>query len=943
MAETQFRNKVLLFLICVVLFVFDGHAQTIADTKLPVDPSVKIGKLDNGLTYYIRKNTRPENKLELRLVVNAGSLLEDDDQQGLAHFTEHMAFNGSKNFEKNELVSFLQSIGVEFGADLNAYTGFNETVYILPIPTEKKENVEKAFQILEDWAGAVAFEDQEIDKERGVVLEESRLGKGADDRMQRVIYPKIFEDSKYAERLPIGKEEILKSFSYDVLKRFYKDWYRPDLMAVIAVGDYDPAVLEQMIRKHFGQLKNPPAPRPREITKLNERGDTEALVVTDKEATHHILQLFYSFMPKNPVITMANYREHLVERLFTSMLSQRIQELTQRPEPPFIYGGTFLAGFARGYEFLTSLAYVGNLGVEPAMMALVAENERARKFGFTANELDRAKKTMLKSIERTYNERDKTESSAIVEEYVRHFLNKEPIPGIENEYAYYQQYLEGISLQEVNTFAAAHLPTPESKKLIVLSGPEKASFALPSEEQLNNMATAATEQDIKPHVEKELAASLMAKSPKTGKILKSKELTDIGVHELTLSNGARVLLKPTTFKNDQVVFSATRFGGQYLFPVSDRYNAEYASSIVGQMGVAEFSPTDLKKVLAGKTASVNARMGNISETLSGQSSADDIETLLQLTYLTFTSPRKDSELFKSFVAKQQALYKNMLSDPEYVFQNMMVKELFKGHPRAPELPTAQTFERIDLDRSFSIYKERFSSAKGFTFILVGSFTLEKIKPLIETYLASIPGEKIPVEIKDPGVRPVKGPLKRVVEKGTEPKSLVRLMWTGETTFSEKEQFHIQALVEVFNIKLIETLREELSGVYGAGMYGALSKNPYPNYSIGVSIPCGPENVDKLIEATLNEVKKIHQNGPTQEDLNKVKETWRQQYNVNLKENNYWARQLSQSVETGSKLNSILETPEKINSLTPKDIQDVASKFLDTNNYLLFVLNPEDAQ
>ena len=404
----------------------------LSEDKLPVDPSIKVGKLSNGLTYYIRKNTRPEKKAELRLVVNAGSILEDDDQQGLAHFTEHMAFNGSKNFKKNDIVSFLQSIGVEFGADLNAYTSFDETVYILPIPTDKKEIVDKGFQILEDWASTVAFENEEVDKERGVVLEESRIGKGADDRMSKITYPKIFADSRYAKRLPIGQEDILKNFKYDVIKRFYKDWYRPDLMAVLVVGDVDVAETEQLIKKHFEHLKSPATPRPRTYAEIPERKKSEGVIATDKEATNPILQIYYSNTKEKEETTLADYRNSMVRRLFTSMLSQRLQELTQKSNPPFIFGGSSLSGFVRGYEGYSAFAVLSKGGPEPAITAIVQENERARKFGFTPAELERTKKTLMKGMERAYNERDKTESANLVDEYVRNFLEKEPIPGIEN-------------------------------------------------------------------------------------------------------------------------------------------------------------------------------------------------------------------------------------------------------------------------------------------------------------------------------------------------------------------------------------------------------------------------------------------------------------------------------------------------------------------------------
>jgi zinc protease len=936
-------KKITLGLLIVLMAMFasiNASAQTATD-KLPLDPNVKIGKLPNGLTYYIRKNTRPEKKVDLRLVVNAGSILEDDDQQGLAHFAEHMAFNGTKNFKKNELVSFLQTIGVEFGADLNAYTGFDETVYILPIPTEKKENVIKGFQILQDWAGAVSYDNAEIDKERGVVLEESRLGKGAQDRMFRKVYPKLFEGSKYAERLPIGKDEILKTFKHDVIKRFYRDWYRPNLMAVVVVGDIDPTEAEALVKTHFSGLKNPANERPREYSAVPERKKSEGIVVTDPEATNHVVQLHYSYQKEKEHVTIGDYRELLIRRLFTTMLSQRMQELTQQADPPFVFGGTFIGGYARGYEEFQSIAYLAKGGVEPALRALVVENERARKFGFTAAELDRTKKMLMKGIERAYNERDKTESGNLVDEYVDHFLNEEPIPGIENEFNYHKQFLDGITLEEVNVYAAKLIPADTNSKLVVLTGPEKADFKLPTENDLLEIANRAAQETITRYEEKAVASSLLEKTPTPGKIVDEKTNQALGTTELAFANGIKVILKPTDFKNDQVVMNSYRPGGNYLFDPRDRFNVEYAATIVANLGVADFSPVDLRKVLAGKNATVSPRISSTSESINGQSSASDVETLLQLTHLYFTSPRTDTSLFKGYISKQQALYQNSMLDPQFTYQDSIMKILYGKHPWAPKVPRPENFAKIDLNRTLGVYKERFSNAHGFTFVFVGKFDINELKPLLSSYLGSLPSTGKASNIKDVGLRPVRGVVKKEVRKGTEQKSYVRIFWNGEAPYSEEEQLKVQALTEVLNIKLIESLREEMSGIYGGGMYGSLSKFPYQGYSLGVAFPCGPENVDKLIAATFAELEKIKKSGPSVDDLNKVKETWRQQHDVNLKDNSYWARQLIYSVEYGTNANTQINTYlDRVAALTPKDIQAVAKKYLDMKNYVQIVLYPE---
>lgn len=915
-------------------------AQVKTTDPLPVAPEIKMGKLANGLTYYIRKNSKPEKKVELRLVVKTGSIMEDDDQQGLAHFTEHMAFNGSKNFKKNDLISFLQSIGVEFGADLNAYTSFDETVYILPIPTDKPENLEKGFLVLEDWASTVAFENAEIDKERGVVLEESRLGKGANDRMNKVIFPKMFEGSKYANRLPIGKDDILKSFKYDAIKRFYKDWYRPNLMAVVVVGDIDPIEAEKKIKSHFEKLKNPSKEKPRTFADVPSRQTSEGLVVTDKEATNHFVQIYYSYKKDKTETTIGDYRNSIVQGLFSVMLSQRTQELTQKANPPFVFGGSNMGGFVHGYEVFSSFAVLSKAGVEPAVNALIQENERAKKFGFTAPELDRAKKSLLRNMERAYNEREKTESENYADEYIRNFLEQEPIPGIENEYNYYKQFTETISLAEVNEYATKIIPSSTESKLVILNGPEKAGFTLPTGPELLAMAVAAEKLPVTAYEEKAVAANLMDKAPAPGKIISEKENKELGVTELQLGNGIKVLLKPTDFKNDQVVMSATRFGGQSQYEMKDYFNATYAINVVSQMGVKDFSPVDLRKVLAGKNVSSSPVMGVLTEGFRGQCGSNDVESLFQLTYLYFTQPRKDAELFSSYVTKQQAIIQNMMSNPQTVYQDSVQKILYKNHPRGPRFPKVDDFSKINIDRVLEIYKERFGNANGFTFIFVGSFDLSKMKELAVTYLGSLPAAGTTPSFKDLGVRPVKGVVKSEIKKGTEPKSFVQLIFTGEAPYSDAASLHLQALTEVLNIKLIETLREDLSGIYGGGMRGTLNKNPYNNYAITISFPCGPENVDKLINATMEEIKKIKEKGPLEADLNKVKETWLKQYQEDIKDNNYWVSKLQQTVDWGSNPADILTGEKRINAITAKDVQNAATKYFDMNNYVQAVLNPE---
>jgi len=916
-------------------------AQANLTDKLPIAAELQIGKLPNGLTYYIRKNSKPEKKVELRLVVKVGSILEDDDQLGLAHFTEHMAFNGSKHFKKNDLVSFLQSIGVEFGADLNASTGFDETIYILPIPVDKPENLDKGLLVLEDWASTIAFETPEIEKERGVVLEEERIGKGAQERMMKKMLPYILAGSKYEKRLPIGTVQNLKTFKPEVIKRYYRDWYRPDLMSVVVVGDIDPIQVETLIKNHFEKLKVPATERPRVYADLPSRQLSEGLVITDPEATNSVLQIFYATQKAKTQTTIGDYRERIVKELSSTMLNLRMQELTQKAEPPFIFGGSQRSEFVHGYESYFGVALIGKGGVIPAINAVITENERARKYGFTAPEFERTKKSSLRNYERAYNERDKTESDSYVEEYVGNFLNEEPIPGIEFEYNYHKKFLENITLQEINEYTAKSIPSSTEKKLIVLQTPDKTDFKLPKNEELLAMVIDAEKIPVTAYEEKAVASSLMETIPTGGSITSEKKNTELGLTELILSNGIKVIIKPTDFKNDQIVLSGFQLGGQSQYDLKDMYNAQYAASIITQMGVGNFSPVDLRKVLAGKTAGASPRITNLTQGISGQSGNADIETMLQLVHLYFTKPRKDEELFKSFLTKQQAMMQNMMSDPKTVYQDSIQKILFNNNPRAPRVAKSSDLEKLNIDRILDIYKERFSNTNGWTFYIVGSVDIEKLKPLLTTYLGTIPATTaIAASYKDLGVRPIKGVVKRSLLKGNEPKSYITIIFTGEAIFSDTEQLKMQALTEYMNIKLIESLREELSGIYGGGMSGSISKLPYGSYSVNISLPCGPENVDKLIEATFNEIQKVKDKGPSEADLNKVKETFEKQHQVDMKDNNYWLARLQRTGELNLNLSDILTINSRMKIFTTKDIQDAAKKYFNTNNYFQAVLYPE---
>ena len=918
---------------------FVAGAALQLDTPIPVGPQVKVGKLPNGLTYYIQKNARPERRLELRLVVKAGSIQEDDDQQGLAHFVEHMAFNGSTNFKKHELVEYLQSIGVKMGADLNAFTSFDETVYVLPIPLDRADNIAKGFQVLEDWAHGLSFDEAAIEKERGIVLEELRLGKGAGDRMSKQLLPKIYNGSRYAERLPIGKEEVLRSFRPEALRRFYRDWYRPDLMAVVAVGDADPALLEKLIRAHFGKLANPVPSRERVYAQIPAREATEALVVTDREAGGSSVLIRYPVQKVTEPDTVRGYREQLVEGLFADMLGDRLRELAQLPAPPFLRGSSGLAKLTRFYKSFNSSAAIGPGGAPAAIEALVRENERVRRHGFSSAELERAKKDMMRGFERTYSERDKTNSAAYVAEYMRNFLQQEPLPGIAAEYAYAQEMLPGISLQEMNAYARRTIPL-ESSKLVVYTGPVQRDVPPPQGEALLAALARAERAEVAPYEEKTVAAQLMAQPPKAGRIVAESQDKALGLTHLTLSNGIKVILKATDFRNDQVILSAARYGGQSLFGDADILNARYANGIVASMGLKDYSPLDLSKILAGKSAAVTMGMAGYSEVVAGSSGAADIETMLQMLWLRFDSVRRDENLFKSYLGKQVEAARNRLGQPAARFSDTVTATLYNNHPRAPKPLRPEEYAQISLERSIAIYRERFASAKGLTFVMVGSFDIERVKPLLATYLGSLPTGDIPLGWRDVGLRPVRGVVKRAVQSGTEPKSVISLTFTGKAEFSQQEQMRMQALVEVLNLRIIEVLREKLSLIYGGNAGGAISRIPYGSYSLAFNLPTGPESVGKVLAATFEEFERLKREGPQPAELAKVKQNWIQNYRRSLRENGYWLGRLQSSLMDGTDPQSILTHEARVEALTALEVQEAAQRYLDNNNYVQVVGYPK---
>lgn len=910
-------------------------AQEDPGQLLPVDEKVRIGKLENGLTYYIRKNSKPENRVEMRLVVKAGSVLEDADQLGLAHFVEHMAFNGTKNFAKNDLIHYMQSVGVQFGPEVNASTSLNETVYMLTLPTDSAHIVAKGFQIMEDWAHNITFDGAEIDKERGIIVEEWRLTQGLSQRLMDKLYPALFEGSQYATRLPIGKKEIIEGAPHSALKRFYGDWYRPDLMAFIVVGDIDPDQVEKTVQEHFSALENPSNPRPRKTYPVPNQPGTDILVVADKEMPVVQIALFCR-TDAEKVTQHKDYRRSLAYQLLTGMFTQRLDELRELPDPPVLGAQVAYGALVPEKSMFQIMAMVPEKSIDHGIRALMTETERAIRFGFTAGELARQKKDFFSMIESAYNERDKTQSSSFASEYGRNFLMDEPIPGIEFEYNFARDYLDGITLEEVNAIVREKL-TPENRLMLILA-PQKDDLELPDQAGVLDLIASVSAGEIEPYHDRISGSELMEDKPQKGRVLLTKKNEALGVVEMKLSNGARVILKPTDFKNDEVLFSAFSPGGYSVYETADHQSAYYADDIVNESGLAEYSNADLTKLLAGKKVAVSPYINEYFEGFSGSSAPRDLETMLQLTYLYFTAPRQDSAMFESIMELERTYSKNAASNPESYFQDQFTRVVTQNHPRAAVIPAESELAQVNLGRLYEIYHDRFADGSDFTFLFVGSFKVDSIKPLVEQYLASLPSLKRQESWKDMGIRPPAKKTDRSVYKGSDPKSIMGIYFETVTPYDPLEDHLVESFGQLLTIRYLDVIREELSGAYTVQAGSDLVKIPYSRAVLNIVIPCSPENTKALTKAALAEIRHIQQNGVTPEDLQKIREAQRRDLEKNLKENGFWLGRLA-NVYRFDDPGLITQYADRIDAVTSENLQAVA-RMIDLKNYVRVVLYPE---
>jgi zinc protease len=913
------------------------RAMATSSTALPLDPAVRTGKLANGFTYYIRHNEEPKNRVVFYLANKVGSILEKDDQQGLAHFMEHMSFNGTSHYPKNELIDYLQKAGVRFGADINAYTGFNETVYQLPLPSDDPKLVANGLQIMRDWAHGASLDVSEINKERGVVLEEKRLGKGAKDRMQKLYWPVVLNHSRYAYRMPIGTDSVLNTFKSETLRSFYNDWYRPDLQALIIVGDIDVAQIEQAVKAKFSVLENPVNEKKRIQYDIQLTGQNNFVSVTDKEMTSTVMDILFK-QPGKKLSTADDYRAALVSSLLNNMLVARYTEVSRRASPPFLQGSAGIQALLGGLDNydITVVAKPGEL--EKGFKAVWRETVIARQFGFTQTELDRVKHAQLNKLESAFKEKDKTPSASYVNEYLAHFLHQTAAPGIEGELALNKTYLQGISLDEVNKLLKTSI-TALNRDIVVMA-PERDKATLPENAKILEWMASVEKETLSAHVDLPSSGNLLISQPVGGKIVKQSTDPHNGLTQLTLSNGIRVILKPSTFKNNEILFNGFSAGGSSLYSDTDYQSASESPAIISSFGIGNKDLNELDKYLSDKQVRVRPYITERYQGIRGMTVNDDLETALALTYAFFTEPRKDSLIFKGMIGNIKGAIANRKNDPNAVFQDTVNAVLGMNSIRRTG-PTLDKIQRINLNRVLEIYRERFGDASGFTFIFTGSFDNTVIKPLIEKYLGSLPvlnRAELPRDLK---IQIPPGIIQKTVYKGSEQKSTVNLVFSGPFNYSLQNKLTLEALKECLQIRLLERLREEESGVYSPSARISFSKLPENKFSLSVVFGCAPQNVEKLISSTLDEINKLKTEGPAQINLDKFKAENKRNLELQFKSNGFWMGYLVGQLQTNENLDQIDEYSTQLDKITSGEVKNIAQAYLSGKNYIRLVLLPEN--
>ena len=942
-------KKVFLFLMALAcaLTVFAQQQKGDLNLNDPIkaDPNVTIGKLDNGLTYYIRKNSYPKDRVEFRLAVNAGSNQENDNQQGLAHFTEHMAFNGIEGFPSNSVVDHLRSKGVVFGADLNAYTSFDETVYMIPMPLDDPNNIDLGLKILRGWAAGLLYDNKEIDEERGVIIEEYRLGLGADDRMRKEYWPILMKDSRYADRMPIGKLDILQTFDYQVIKDFYHDWYRPDLQAVIVVGDIDVKVVEDKIKTMFGNIPAKQNPRKKEIYGIGANKEPLVAVCTDKEATGSQVMLIRKHK-HTPMKTIGDFRQQLCIDLYNTMLDARFSEMTQDPKCPFLGASGGYGDFIGNTDAYAMEAMAKENRIPEALRVILQEDYRVLKHGFLQTELDRAKEELLENYDKAAKEADKTESARFASQYINNFLRQDPIPGAKRENNFAKKLVEGITLAEINALAKNWVT--EDNMVAIVTAPDKEGVKVPTKDEILSILKDKSLANVKPYVDTYKDQEILEKETlKPGKITSVEKIEAVDAEKWTLSNGITVYLKKTDYKNDEILFRASSNGGKTLYPVKDLASANFASEIIDRGGISEIDYNSLMKKMKGKNVGVSPEIDLLTEGFSGSSSPKDLEFFFQYLNAFFTNPRIDPNAYDLVMQETKEQIKMLTTQPMYKYLGQLI-DIAMNHD--PYTKTALTMDddylnQVNFDRAVQIYKERFANPADFTFFFVGNYDEKQMKEFVELYLGSMktdPNKKENYNLSVLKPRPDKAST-QTVYAGSEEQGYMGMYITNPIDWSYKNSIIADMIGEALDIQFVRIVREKMGDVYSPMVQMGASKLPRPELTLLILLGCDPVKTDKLADASLKILNDFKAKGPDKKTMALVKKQMISTRAKNIQTNRFWLSFISSKIIQNEPLNNPSEYDAMVNSITKKDMIEFMKKYFKPEIYTRADMHPTTMQ
>ena len=929
-----------LILLCSTVMV----AQEMQLPPIPVDPDVRIGKLDNGLTYYIRHNEYPEHVANFYIAQRVGSIQEDESQRGLAHFLEHMAFNGSEHFKGNGIIEFCRSLGVEFGSDLNAYTSIDQTVYrVCNVPTKRATALDSCLLILKDWSNGLLLEADEIDKERDVVHNEWRLGEGPSQRMIQRALPKVYPNSKYGVRLPIGLMSVIDSFKPQTLRAYYQKWYRPDNQAIIVVGDVDVDHMEAKVKELFGGIKVP-ANAPKVVAEAVP-DNKEAIYVYEKDKEMQMSQVLvmmkHDATPDEEKSSMAYLIQDYVVSVISQMINQRLSEMTQDAACPFFQGMAdddhYLLSKTKDCFELIGIPKEGK-DME-TLQVLYREAKRVREFGFTATEYERAKADYLSGLEKRYTNRDKRKNDEFGNAYRDHYLANEPIPPLDVLYQTMQQIAPNIPVQAINQMLPQLITPTDSNLVVLIMAQEKEGKVYPTEQDMAAAVAAARAEKLEAYVDNVKDEPLLdVTSIKKGKIVKEAENKQFGYKELKLSNGATVILKKTDFKDDEVLMEAFSMGGKSLYGAADYTNLKLFDTVIGLSGLGNFSSTELQKALAGKEVNADLSLANTRQYLTAHSTPKDIETMFQMSYLYFTNVRKDDKQYQNLLTQLDMALKNKSLSPDAVFSDSIAATMYGHNPRFTN-PQVENIKELDYDRILQIAKERYQNAGQFTFVIAGNFDEQTIRPLIEQYIAALPATKKKAEDFKEVITFAKGKVINDFKVKTEsPKAAARELWYAEMPYTLENIVKIDAVGQVLSMIYLKTIREDESAAYSCGAAGMFNTGSHkPKAMLQAYCPMNPDKSElavRLLHEGIDNMSKA----VDADQLQKVKEYMLKQIDVDAKKNNYWINTITVYKEYG--LDVYTDYKKTVEALTVDSVRDFLNQLLKSGNHTEIIMTPE---